>query len=380
MDIQLRRAMKSSCAFAAPVLAAFIALVVWLPGPAAAADVPAGAAFDSQGPAIDQILATIKEDAASPASSVPPAGPARAVRPIVITVSGLDWHNVGILGIKVKYLIKIWTELFPGQPHPSEKELIARMSELEPDEADPADEDALRAQEQKAQDYLAIALRDSAQKNHLDLDVIDFPWSYDPLYTNGAISNFETKLLALRDDPTTCGQPLYIVAHSWGTVLMYEALTRLQRKGQVIEVQRFVTLGSPLVPHKLWTLVFKEISDIEHHLQRRVTKPKGVRKWINLWADHDYFSNSVSAADENIRVDQDAKPFEDELKPLLKSPQHKAAKHDLSVLHNSRKWHASYWFGFQAALNSLGQTVDWDIPQKDLSLILPVQNATAALP
>ena len=339
--------------------------LICLTRPAAAA--PAEASFDSPGSTLDRILAVIKEGAASPASrAAPPAGPPRLVKPIIIAVSGMDMQNVGFGGIEFKDILKIWHELFPGQTPPSEAEIRARLAELQ-GAVQIADETSRRPQ-----NYLETSLRESAQRNHLELDLINFPWSRDPSDTEQTIAGFEARLLALRADPAARGQPLYIVAHSWGTVLMHEALMRLQQKGQVVAVQRFVTLGSPLVPHKLWTWLFKKISNVEDHLQRRIAKPQGVRRWVNLWAEFDPYSNSIVAADENVRVDWQALPYEGLLKGLLATPKRKEAKQDLAVLRNSGRWHFSYCNGFHAALNSLGKTVDWDIPQKELGRMLPV--------
>lgn len=351
----------------AAVFPFLVSLALFSLKPSAAA-APIEASFDSPGPTLDRILASIKEDAASPAGrAAAPAVRPRLVKPIVIAVSGLDMRNVGFAGIEFKDILKIWHEIFPGQTPPSEAELRARLAELR---------GAMQIAEEtsrRPQNYLETSLRESAQRNHLDLDVINFPWSRDPDDTERTVAGFEASLLALRDDPATRGQPLCIVAHSWGTVLMHEALMRLQQKGQVVAVQRFVTLGSPLVPHRLWTWLFRKICNGEDHLQRRIAKPQGVRRWVNLWAELDPYSNSIVAADENVRVDWQVLPYEGLLKALLATPKRKEAKKDLALLRNSGRWHFSYCDGFHAVLNSLGRTMDWDVPQKELGRILPVR-------
>ena len=327
---------------------------------------PAPVGFDSPGSAITALLTTIKEASFLADHAVPPAGPGRPVKPVVLAVSGITAEEISILGIELKDILRIWKELFPGKPPPDEERLRQRIAELK------SIRKRADASVKRAQNYVEQDLRESARRNHLDLDIINFPWSRDPKDTETAVNDLKRELLALRDSPSTRGQPLYIVAHSWGSILVHEALIRLEKEGQVVEVQRLVTLGSPLVPHKIWLWAFKEINNVEEHLQRRIVKPRGVRRWVNLWAELDPYSNSITAADENVRVDWGAAPYMTLLRALCKSPEEKTVQQDLDVLSNSIRWHFAYLNGFQAALQTLHQTVFWDIPQKDIALILPV--------
>jgi pimeloyl-ACP methyl ester carboxylesterase len=322
--------------------------------------------FDGPGTSIDQLVLSLKADASSPnTAAAPPVGQGRAVKPIVVAVSGLDMQDIEFCGLKFKDLINIWKKLFPGRP-PTAKELHQAFQEFR--EAMPQFKlkGVLRVD-----NYLELALQDSAKRNGLDLDIVNFPWSRDPKDTDKVADDFAQKLLVLRDSPETSGQPLFIVAHSWGTILIHEALVRLDKKKQTVLVERLVTLGSPLVPQREWVWIYVKMCDIGDHIHSGAAKPRGVRRWENLWAGLDPFSNAIAAADLNIRVDQPAASYQKRLQDLLKTIQRKLAKKDLDTLQNAGSWHFSYLYGFQAKLESLHEDVSWDIPQKEVADILP---------
>jgi pimeloyl-ACP methyl ester carboxylesterase len=178
----------------------------------------------------------------------------------------------------------------------------------------------------------------------------------------------------MRDDERTKGRPLYIVAHSWGTVLIHDALLRLDRKGETIEVRRLVTLGSPLVPHRLFVRLFKDFHDLANRLQRRITRPAGVREWVNLWAQWDPYSNAIAAADRNIQVDLQAQPYAARIKTMIPTSGKDAVERDLHALRNAGDWHESYRRGFRAVLGTIGENVSWDILQQNLLEVLPAKS------
>ncbi len=356
---------RSDMAIPARVFGLALLLLAAALRPGAALD-PMDIPFDGPGLSASRILSELRADIASPAGRAAfPIGPARAVRPVVVAVSGLAMDDIGLCGVELRDIVKIWKELFPNQPPD-----VARISR-----ALAALQDTLRdagGDKPRPQDYLAESLREAAQKYRLDVEIVDFPWSRDPKDSDRAADEFTRRLLALRDGPATRGQPLYIVAHSWGGVLIHEALMRLERQGRPVVVERLVTLGAPLVPDKLWLRIFKKIGGGEAHLQSRVAKPRGVRRWVNFWADFDPVSNSVSAADENVRVDLPARPYEFRLQALLDTPARRAARKDLALLRSAGLWHFSYLDGFQAEFPALHESVFWNIPEMELPIALPV--------
>ena len=243
-------------------LAVCLSIVAVSSGRRAAAE-PLPIAFDTFSPGVAQILSGIKSDLAAHPEQVPAVGAVKAIRPVVVTVSGMEMAKIGI-GIEYGYILKVWHWLFPDDK-PDEEAIAERLKELYA-EAGSVETQAAR----KPENYLELDIKKAAEKNGLDLAVVNFRWSRDPKETAPTIESFEKDLLAVRDGEDTRGRPLYIVAHSWGTVLIHEALVRLERRGEPIQVQHLVTLGSPLVPHRLFVRLFKRYHDRVDRLQRRI--------------------------------------------------------------------------------------------------------------
>jgi hypothetical protein len=310
-------------------------------------------------------MSAIRADAASPYRAAPEIGSAQAVRPIVVTVSGLAMANIAVGSITYADILKLWKKLFPHTP-PNEKliqklldDMRAELSRL------------TRMCRSRAPNYVETEMREAAQRNGLNVEIVDFPWTRDPRDTDPTVEQFEEKLLALRDSPETRGRPLYIVTHSWGSILIHEALVRLERKGQTVEVQRLVSMGSPLTPRNLFVWMFVKLYDWQEHLQSHISRPLGVRRWANLYADMDPFSNSIALADENVRVDLPAVPYLERLKALLSSDDPKAVRQDIASLRDAGEWHFSYLHGFKTTLHTLHERVSWDILQEDVDHVLP---------
>jgi pimeloyl-ACP methyl ester carboxylesterase len=327
---------------------------------------PPAVVFDGAGSAMDYVVSTLQDDAA------PAIGQAQAIQPLVITVSGLEMGDINIGSISVGQILALWRKLFPNQPA-DEKLIRARLAQLQEEMRLPSNKG-----EKRPSNYVETAMREAAKRNGYDIDIVDFEWSRDPDDTQQTVARFVKQLQALQKSPAARGRPLYIVAHSWGTVLMHEALVRLAEKGETVEVQRFVSLGSPLVPSRIFIWIFKKLQNWESHLQRNVSKPKGVRQWTNLWAGWDPYSNAIEAADQNIRVDLPAAPYEARLKALLHTPKKKIARKDLGRLRQSGRWHFSYLLGFKVELASLQEGISLDILQERLADVLPLSSLAAA--
>lgn len=77
------------------------------------------------------------------------------------------------------------------------------------------------------------------------------------------------------------GNPVEIIAHSWGTVIAYEGLRRLDDKASTIPgvVRNFFTVGSALSIPQVKSRLLPEFRDGR--------KPRVVRNWLNLGAEGD---------------------------------------------------------------------------------------------
>lgn len=325
--------------------------------------------FDNPGMGMDRVLSLLLEDASAPGSAAPATVPGAPVTPIVVTVSGMRMGEIGY-GLELKHILKLWRWLFPGQA-PDESIIRKRLAELK------AKERRFALQGQKPDNYVAVGVAAAVKRNGLRVEVVDFPWSRDPKDSEQTIAAFQKRLLALRDGSGTQGRPLFILAHSWGTVLMHDALLGLEQRGEIVPVQRLVTMGSPLVPHKLLVWIFRGICNISEHLQGSVSKPRGVLHWVNLWSDWDIYSNAISVADRNVRVDSSSLPYEARLNAMLvdAGTDHRAVRRDLDKLTDSLSWHESYWRGFRLTLKTLSASLSWDIMQENLDAVLPPPEA-----
>ena len=321
------------------------------------------AAFDSRGPALDLLLRDIRQDQLSVPGAVPGS---RAVRPVIITVSGLALDEIGY-GLEFKHIKELWQWLFPG------KNVDDQVIREKLEEYHALYDNAPAAKSKKPQNYLELDMREAVQKYGLDVEVVNFDWSRDPEDSEQATAEFQKKLLELSSAEGAAGRPIYIIAHSWGTVLMHDALNNLDQQGKPVQVRRLVTMGSPIVPSSFFVWVFKEIEDIKERLQKTVRRPAGVENWSNLWAGYDSFSGVIDVADMNVRVDMGALPYARRLEALLKTDQKKQAQADLEVLGRSTDWHESYRCAFTTELKSLGEAVRWDVLQENLGQVLPVE-------
>jgi pimeloyl-ACP methyl ester carboxylesterase len=216
-------------------------------------------------------------------------------------------------------------------------------------------------------------MREAAQKYGLDVEIVNFAWDRDPEHSEQATADFQKKMLEMASDQSMAGRPVYVIAHSWGTVLMHDALNKLDEQGKPFHVRRFVTMGSPIVPSRFFVWAFKEIEDLAGELQKTVRRPAGIEKWNNLWAGYDSFSGVIDVADDNVRVDIGAIAYARRLEALLKTDQKKQAQADLKVLGSSGDWHESYRCAFATELKSLGETVRWDPLGENTAQVLPVQ-------
>jgi hypothetical protein len=141
---------------------------------------------------------------------------------------------------------------------------------------------------------------------------------------------------------------------------MHEVLQTLSKKRPDIRVDKFITLGSPLVPGNVIIRLFKKMEVKKEHLQAAVTKPANVRYWKNVWASRDPFSNGINAADVNVQVDEVVGAPESKLTSLIMygTGIRMQAKSDLVSVLNVRMWHKSYFVDFKAYLKTIDQDIN----------------------
>jgi len=204
-------------------------------------------------------------------------------------------------------------------------------------------------------------------------------------------------------------KPVYIVAHSWGSVLTYSVLNRMVARKSPVQIQKFVTMGSPLRPSAFWMKAAVDVGLASMGLDLKVRKPENVKSWVNLWALRDRISNAIPAADLNIRVDEDADAYRSKLRKIIDAhfyakhgrkskellngydgekmlgisndefkvlmdgnadldenmpPEYANIRHDLKLLNSTTVWHGSYFAGVVVNLKSTGGTYRNDVVRK----------------
>jgi hypothetical protein len=93
--------------------------------------------------------------------------------------------------------------------------------------------------------------------------------------------------------------PLVAVAHSWGTVLAYIAISRNTK----IAVDKFVTLGSPLNAQNGAANAFTKDTLVRWNIDS-VTALNNVKSWDNYWEQCDLISGSIGVVKkQNVVID-----------------------------------------------------------------------------
>ena len=150
--------------------------------------------------------------------------------------------------------------------------------------------------------------------------------------------------------------------------MVHEALWRLAQDGRPVPVRRFVSMGSSLVPTRVFTWMFRQYHRVVSGVGAPVRKAPGVEVWVNFWGGADPYSGPIEAADANIRVDPG---LPDLVRRVREAALHgvpwNTVEKDLFALTNAGRWHGSYFHGFSARVDSLGLDIDWDVPQDVLN-------------
>jgi hypothetical protein len=270
---------------------------------------------------------------------------------VVLSVSGLNFDAIGVRGFQVSTVLWYYHRFFSGQKVDGQtaSQIDRDAQDISVDAGEPEGifDDALRAQ------------LSGAGKKFL---VVPMPWTHNPQKSAAAIVDFKIWLAQVSEAARRHGKPVYVIAHSWGTLLIYDALEELAKEGSPVRVDKFVTMGSPLAPSPWWV---KRFVKTEEHYQRleqqKIVKPANVKTWINFWAKRDQFSNSIAAADGgNFQVDAPADALASSI--LWKDPVfNKSAAKDWAELNSITSWHRAYTDGYHEFFPSIGRRIDIDV-------------------
>jgi hypothetical protein len=216
-----------------------------------------------------------------------------------------------------------------------------------------------------ADTYLEDAFTGMAARANKKFMIVPLRWTRNPDKTAQAEANFMVWLPKVAAAAAANHKPLYIFAHSWGTVLTHDVLMALAAQGSPVHVDKLITMGSPIVPSNAIVKEFENIEKPNDNFASQAVKPANVGTWINFWATRDMFSNTLSYADRNYQVDAAANPVEQLITIALLDPLlYVAATVDAFTIDSLSAWHSSYFNGYYHAFKSVGQALDLDIPDK----------------
>lgn len=281
--------------------------------------------------------------------------------PVIITVPGLSFAQIGPEPFELNTLTKIFRFFFPNKR--VEYSDLARQYEaamrdyymLEDGEALPAAGQAKRVPD----NYIEESLKAIPNYDSLGLVVLPFRWSRDPDDTDKVIPELAARIGEVYDQYKGSGRPIFIISHSWGTMLSHSAMHRLERARPEVRISRWITMGSPLVPANPIVALFVKVGIKKEELEKKVSKPSIVRQWRNIWAMRDLFANEIKSADGNDQVDLPVADVEKQVIDLVLHGKElkKAARKDLLTLRNPDTWHESYFYDYKATLKSLQKEV-----------------------
>jgi pimeloyl-ACP methyl ester carboxylesterase len=265
---------------------------------------------------------------------------------VVISIVGVDFTEVGFGKMELAYFKEIIAHFRPGA-RLDENIFEGRMASV--------GEDAQLAELYKRQpdNYLDARLDGVLPADRYE--IVPVRWSRDPEESAAALPVVEKEIKKIFAAAKADGRPVYLVAHSWGTVLAHTVLHRLAVSNPEVRVEKFITLGSPLVPGHWWMEIFMDLEINAGQLQAHVAKPRNVGSWVNLWARNDYFSNEIKAADKNVRQDGLTVALEARVKKAAEQDHslRPEALRDLFFLKSLKTWHFAYVFDFRIFLKTL---------------------------
>ncbi len=326
--------------------------------------------------------ADIKEISADLAVPAPPPAPAleealaqkNGLDPVIITVPGLRFGEIGWGSLEIRNILRFFQFFFRNREL-SEADIASGLVAFNPlyffPPEDREEEELLAASDldRMPDNYLELKLQELPGYSEHNVAIIPFAWSRDPGDTKKTLPQLQALITEVFDAYKGTGRPVYILAHSWGSVLSHTALHRVARARPDVRIEKFITAGSPLVPGNFVTKIFVKLEAIKGGLRKRVTKPANVGAWRNFWAARDAYSNKIPAADSNYQADARVENVEPLLLTLIlhNNLLKKQALRDLFKVRDIKAWHGSYFFDYQASLKSISREIDIAVFKPELA-------------
>lgn len=192
--------------------------------------------------------------------------------------------------------------------------------------------------------------------------IVPFPWTRNPLQSKSAMNDFRKWLELVCDAAVKAGKPVDIAAHSWGGLLSYTLLKKLQDEGSSLRINRYISIEAPFHPREWWVIALTKLGVKQQGLASSIAPLSNVNDWTNVYANRDTISNKAdSGPARNVRIDEKADALEAELREHFSGQDGKQARKDLDALNDSGKWHQAPFGGIHVELKSLNRRVDMDI-------------------
>lgn len=281
--------------------------------------------------------------------------------PVVITIPGLKFGEIGFGSLELKNILRL-IQFFMRDKEITEADIANGIVAFSPRYFFPQDEDGAEANHDTARlpdNYLEEKLKEIPGYEQHNVIVIPFSWSRDPGDTRATLPVLQARIIEVYDTYKNTGRPVYILAHSWGSMLAHTALHRLGAERPDVRIDKFITAGSPLVPGNYVVKMFIKLEVAKEKLEGRVSKPASVKVWRNIWAMRDAYSNEIPAADSNFQADAEVENVEPTLINLILHNKllKKAARRDLFKIRDIKAWHGSYFYDYQASLTSIQKEI-----------------------
>ena len=286
--------------------------------------------------------------------------------PVIITVPGLRFDEVGPGILELSTLKKIWHFFFPGKRDeigPVIAEDVEKFNQeyfmIQEGEEFPFED--IEEKIYIPDTYLEDNMRELPDFEARGLTVEPFVWSRDPDESDKFVPKLITHISDVVRKYQGTGRPICVMSHSWGTMLSHTALHRMPQLKKKVKVDRWITMGSPLMPGNFIVKIYNKLKVKQEDLEKIVSKPESVSgRWINIWAKHDIISNEIKAADENHQVDLAVAATDKAVvKYAKKHPlQFFSTRADLYRLRTTTKWHAAYMYDYEAYIKCLKKQVE----------------------
>jgi pimeloyl-ACP methyl ester carboxylesterase len=288
---------------------------------------------------------------------------------VVVSVCGLDFDQVKVGPLQYSYIKAVVRYLFPEKGARGDEDMrwesvLAEYQKYV--EQHPPAQAKTRFHARNPDNYLESSLEKNlagAGKRYL---VVPLRWNRNADTTYDIMPELVNRMKIVYAAAAAEKKPVYVVCHSWGTLIMHSMLNNLA--GQ-LRVEKFVTLGSPLVPGSWWLDVLIKFGVVKEGLPLQIQKPGNVGEWFNFWAKRDSFSNVIPAADINVRVDEAADPFTERLLRAewdqrwyyFSASGLSKVKKDESMLEDNIFWHDSYWKGYRGVFKTIDDSLAVDV-------------------